>query len=253
MISRLINKTFDLLGYVSKKKSAELPADIATDTAFMDIYTKCKPFTMTSIERMYALYGAVEYVLQKNIPGDFCECGVWKGGSSMMIALTLRKNNINDRKIYLYDTFEGMSEPTEADKAISGQSAETLLQSQDKMADQSIWCYSSMDEVKKNLLSTGYPSNQLIFIKGKVEDTLPVQAPGSLALLRLDTDWYESTKIELEILYPSLQKAGVLIIDDFGHWQGAKKAVVEYFAKQNNGVLINRIDYTGRLILKTEQ
>ena len=253
MASRLIDKIFARLGYISKEKAAEPPLDITMDKAFMEIYHQCKPFTMTSIERMYALYNAIQYVLRKGIQGDFCECGVWKGGSSMMMALTLRKHHITDRKIYLYDTFEGMSEPTEEDKALTGESAERLLEMQDKYTDQSIWCYSGIDEVKKNLLSTGYPSDQLVFIKGKVEDTLPVQRPGNLAILRLDTDWYESTKIELQLLYPLLQDSGILIIDDFGHWEGAKKAVIEYFSDEKNYLFIQRIDYTGRLMIKNTQ
>ena len=253
MASRLIDKIFSRLGYISTKKAAEPPLDITMDKAFMEIYLQCSPFTMTSIERMYALYNAIGYVLRKDIPGDFCECGVWKGGSSMMMALTLLKHNVSNRKIYLYDTFEGMSEPTEEDRALTGETADSLLESQDKFKDQSVWCYSGIDEVKKNLLSTGYPADQLVFIKGKVEDTLPVQTPGKLALLRLDTDWYESTKIELRLLYPELQESGVLIIDDFGHWEGAKKAVVEYFSANNDNLFMQRIDYTGRLMIKNSK
>jgi hypothetical protein len=85
---------------------------------------------------------------------------------------------------------------------------------------------------------------------GKVEDTIPADIPEKIALLRLDTDWYESTKHELIHLFPRLQKGGVLIIDDYGFWKGARKAVDEYFAENNIQILLNRIDDTGRMAIK---
>jgi hypothetical protein len=143
-----------------------------------------------------------------------------------------------------------MSEPGKFDTSFKGDPADKLLAKEKKNdSKESIWCYSPLEDVKENLYSTGYPKENLVFIKGKVEDTLSQNMPGKLALLRLDTDWYESTKIELELLYPLLVEKGVLIIDDFGHWDGAKKAVVEYFEKTNY-LFLHRIDYTGRLMIK---
>ena len=106
------------------------------------------------------------------------------------------------------------------------------------------------DEVRRNLASTGYPSDRLHFIRGRVEDTIPASAPESIALLRLDTDWYESTRHELTHLYPRLVRGGVLIIDDYGHWQGARQATDEYFSVLGSPVLLHRIDYTGRIAVK---
>lgn len=218
----------------------------------MELYLRCKPFSMTSLERMFGLYQSLHYLIENKIPGDFVECGVWKGGSAMMIAMVLKKYGLTDRKIHLYDTFEGMSEPTEEDKTVRGKNAKWMM-GNEKIARESadsVWCYSPLDEVKNNLLLTGYPASQLNFIKGKVEDTLASNLPGKLALLRLDTDWYVSTRVELEFLYPLLEQRGILIIDDFGHWEGAKKAVVEYFQKTGKYPLMQRMDYTGRLIIK---
>ncbi len=226
------------------------PPDIALDTAFLELYEKCRPYTMTSIERMYALYKAMHYVIDNQVPGDFIECGVWKGGSSMMMALTLLERNIRNRKIYLYDTFEGMSAPTEQDFTYAGDAAEKLLATQKKEKSDSVWCYSPIDEVKSNIAKAGYPVDMLQFVQGKVEDTLLHTVPVHIALLRLDTDWYASTKMELEVLYPKLADKGVLIIDDFGHWEGAKKAVVEYFATASYKPLLQRIDDTGRICIK---
>jgi O-methyltransferase len=250
MLIRASNKFLRLFGYSLRKNAITLPFDISAEKEFLEVYDQCKPYTMTSVERVYSLYQAVKYTLDNQLPGEFVECGVWKGGSSMLIALVLKKYGATDRKIYMYDTFEGMSEPTEADKAVTGETAKQLLDEQDKMKENSIWCYSTLDEVKSNLAKTHFPKENLVFIKGKVEETLPNIKPEKISLLRLDTDWYESTKIELELLYPRLAENGILIIDDFGHWQGAKKAVLEFFERQNNKPFINRIDYSGRLIIK---
>ena len=167
-----------------------------------------------------------------------------------MIASYLLRKGISDRKIWLYDTFEGMSAPSQVDKNVQGHAASALLDVQDKKDDTSIWCYASMEDVQRNLYATGYPKDNLVFVRGKVEDTLSKNMPGPLSLLRLDTDWYESTKIELELLYPLLVRNGVLIIDDFGFWEGAKKAVVEYFDKIEEPRFLHRIDFTGRILIK---
>jgi hypothetical protein len=108
----------------------------------------------------------------------------------------------------------------------------------------------SLEEVKRNLYSTGYPKDKLHFIEGKVENTIPGFSPEEIALLRLDTDWYESTKHELVHLYPRLVQNGILIVDDYGHWKGSAKAVDEYIKEKNLCVYLNRIDYSGRLAVK---
>jgi len=250
MLIRLAVSFFSRLGYdLVKKGHDNSVADIKEDHVFMEIYELCKNFTMTSIERLYSLYQAVNYIVDHKISGDFVECGVWKGGSSMMIALTLSKRNDVSRSLFLYDTFEGMSEPTEMDKTFRGEYANELLRKQSKEDSNSVWCFASLKEVQHNMRSTAYPPDKVKFIVGKVEDTLNNTAPEKIALLRLDTDWYESTRKELEVLYPKLnEKGGVLIVDDFGHWQGAKKAVQEYF--QASKPLLHRIDNTGRILVK---
>jgi hypothetical protein len=142
-----------------------------------------------------------------------------------------------------------MSEPTNDDIAFDGNTAKSLLNKTERTKD-IIWCYGPIEEVKKNMLSTGYDPQKIIFTKGKVEDTIPGVLPNSISLLRLDTDWYESTRHELQYLYPLLKKNGVLIIDDYGHWQGARKAVDEYFNSASEKILLNRIDYTVRTGIK---
>ena len=209
--------------------------------------------TMTSRERIVALCDAVAYIERANIVGDIVECGVWKGGSMMAAARVLADVGVDDRRIWLYDTFTGMSEPTEKDVDYLGNTAEILLEQHDPEQSDSVWCKAAMDEVQRNIHSTGYPMHQVEFIAGEVETTLKLEQnkPEQIAILRLDTDWYESTRITLEQLYPRLQPGGVLIIDDYGHWKGCRAAVDEYFAEHNEPLFFSRIDYTGRLAIKS--
>lgn len=258
MIQNILKKRIHLLmKYFGYKISSintknENQNSFINDNEFLTFYKACSPYTMTSIERMYSLYLSVDYVLKRDIPGDFVECGVWRGGSAMLIALMLKDRSISERKIYLYDTFEGMSEASEFDIDFDNQAATRLLIESEKDSDSKIWCVADEEDVRNNMLSTGYLMEKLVFIKGKVEDTLISKPlPKSISLLRLDTDWYESTKIELEVLFPLVSENGVLILDDYGHWQGAKKAVDEYFENNKISLLLNRIDYTGRAAIKT--
>ncbi len=208
-----------------------------------------RPYTMTSPERMFSLMRAVEYIEKNKIEGDVVECGVWRGGSSMVMAKKLSELQNTDRQLFMYDTYDGMSEPTENDLQYDGQDAQNMLETSDKEIDQ-IWCYSALDDVRLNMQKTGFPLNKINFVQGKVEDTIPNVIPKKIAILRLDTDWYESTKHEMEHLFPLLVKGGVLIIDDYGHWQGARKAIDEYLTAHNIQILLNRIDYTGRIGIK---
>ena len=209
-----------------------------------------QPYTMTSTERISALIDAVDYVCDKRIPGDIVECGVWRGGSMMAVASTLKFRNSIDRDLWLFDTFEGMSAPESRDIDHSGHAAKELLNSQSREDPSSIWCQCNLEEVQKNLLKVGYPKSQLRFVKGPVENTIPGSMPDKISLLRLDTDWYQSTKHELVHLFPKLSDGGVLIIDDYGHWQGCREAVDEYFQEHDIPILLNRIDYTGRIGIK---
>jgi hypothetical protein len=217
------------------------------DPAFLPIMQRCQSATMTSSERVYALYKAVEYLCAARIAGDFVECGVWRGGSMMCAALTLLQKADTSRRLYLYDTFEGMVPPDERDINFRGTPATALLEAEQRSEQSYIWGYSPLDAVRQNMISTGYPEEQIGYVCGAVEETIPATMPESIALLRLDTDWYTSTLHELRHLFPRLAKGGVLIIDDYGHWQGARRAVDEYFASSDVRILLNRIDYTGRI------
>jgi len=250
ILKKFVHNLLQKFGYTLTVNLKSDPI-VGQDKTFIKIYEQAKEYTMTSMDRMYALYNAISYIAKNDIPGDFVECGVWKGGSSMLIALTLKELRITDRKIYLYDTFEGMSEPTELDYEASGKSSDSVdtWKKKQKKAHND-WCYASIQEVESNMALTQFPQSNIIFVKGKVEETIPAKIPSKIALLRLDTDWYESTKHELDHLYPLITPKGVLIIDDYGFWAGARKAVDEYFSV--SPILLNRIDDTGRIGIKNE-
>jgi hypothetical protein len=209
------------------------------------ILERCRPFTMTSYERLWGVVKAVQYVCDRNLPGDFVECGVWRGGSSMAAALAFKSRG-QARTLWLYDTYEGMPEPRNEDRKIGGGEAKATY---DEKRDGAFsdWCRASLEDVQANLAATGY--RDVRYVQGMVEATLPETKPAAISILRLDTDFYASTKAELEILWPLLSPGGVLILDDYGSWGGAKQAVDEFFADKP-AILLNRIDYTGRMAIK---
>jgi len=220
------------------------------DAEEKEIIDSVVKFTLTNPERIVSLIRAIKHIETYDIDGDIVECGVWKGGSIMAVLKTLKNLNNLDRKIYLYDTFEGMSEPTEIDKSYRGESASNAYAGKDETWDR-IECLSPLEEVKENVYGIGYPRENVFFIKGKVEDTIPnVKIPEKISILRLDTDWYESTLHEMEYLFPRLVKGGIIIIDDYGHWAGCRKAVDEYLEKNKLQLFLNRIDYTCRMGVK---
>jgi hypothetical protein len=266
MVRRLVKRAMDRLGYdiVRRRPSAEngaaSPAPVAVepteprarpgvadiDSATMATYDAVREYTMTSLERVAALCEAVRYVTRHGIRGDLVECGVWRGGSMLAAARTLLEHGDTERTLWLYDTFTGMSEPTEVDvRDTDGSQAAALLASHDRTTD--LWAVSPLDEVKRVMALCAYPAERIRYVQGKVEDTIPAHAPPRIAILRLDTDWYESTHHELVHLLPRVAPGGVLIVDDYGFWQGARRAVDEYLAATKTRLLLNRIDDTGRI------
>lgn len=239
---------FQLVPYVRPGRLARSHPDL--DEAFGPIHARCAAFTMTTVERMYALWSALRHLDATGVEGDVVECGVWRGGSSMVAALTLLQVGDEQRGLHLYDTFEGMSEPTEHDVSAGGLQVASDWERISDDKDDPVLVYATLEEVRRNMASTGFPAERIAYVQGKVEDTIPAQAPERIALLRLDTDWYESTKHELEQLWPRLVPGGVLIIDDYGDWVGARRAVDEFFAGRPDAPLLNRVDATGRIAVK---
>ena len=216
---------------------------------FLSLYENCRQYTMTSWERMYALYKSVRYVVDNEIPGDFVECGTWRGGSMKLVAHVLLSLGVTDRKLYLYDTFEGMTEPDPTvDLDFAGNNA---INDWNEAQRRNVkWAYAPIDEVHQIMTQTGYPMDRVLLIKGPVERTIPTTMPDKIALLRLDTDWYASTLHEMDHLYPLLSPGGVLILDDYGHYKGAARAVDEHLTKLRKKPLLQRVDYSCRAAIK---
>ena len=237
---------------ISRTSSQQERLPVETTEADREIVNAVRPFTMTSAERVWSLLQAVRYVTESQLPGALVECGVWRGGSVIAMVKKLQDLGMQDRQIWLYDTFQGMTEPTAEDvEASTGATARTLMDTTPVNDGNNVWALATRADVEQNLRSTGYPSDRFTFVQGDVAQTLTTHIPDQIALLRLDTDWYESTRIGLEVLYPRLVVGGVCILDDYGHWQGARKAVDDYFAEQGIHPFMHPIDYSGRIFIKT--
>jgi len=204
---------------------------------FWETYEKCKAYSLLGIETFYNLYRSVEYVAQNKVAGDFVECGVFLGGSVLATSDFAHHFGLRDRRFHIYDTFEGFPDNTwELDwhgtKVPFTKHANFL------------------ECVRKAVTRSLCPADRFEFVAGMVEETLPRHKPGAIALLRLDTDYYESTRAELEHLYPLLSPGGVLIIDDYGLFQGARRATDEFFAHQDKGILLMRVNASVRCGVK---
>ncbi|MFG2196496.1 TylF/MycF/NovP-related O-methyltransferase [Streptomyces sp. NPDC048639] len=229
----------------SKPSGPKLPADYDDETR--EIIGAVRPYTMTSPERLNALILACRYVARHRIPGSLVECGVWRGGSMQAAARSLIAAGDTDRDLYLFDTFEGMPPPTEKDRRRDGEMASDLLARRGK--DAPIWAIATLDDVQQGFEQVPYPKDRVHYVQGKVEDTVPANAPEQIAILRLDTDWYASTRHELTHLYPRLVSGGVLLIDDYGWWQGSREAVDEFLEETGARLLLLRMD-EGRIAVK---
>jgi glycosyltransferase involved in cell wall biosynthesis/predicted O-methyltransferase YrrM len=226
-------------------------ADLVDTSEFPKLHAQCAAYTMTSIERQFALFQAVRYVVEKHVPGDIVECGVWRGGSMMLSALTLGALGAMDRRLVLYDTFSGMTLPTEHDvESLTGRTAEHLLAVSPRSTNDHYWAIAPLDDVRRNMEITNYPSEQIEYVVGDVCQTLPASQPRPIALLRLDTDWYQSTRCELEQLFERLQPGGILIVDDYGYWQGSRRACDEFFARRPERLHRIGNDQTGYIAVK---
>ena len=207
-----------------------------------------KAYTMAPAERIFTLVRAVEYIVENSIPGDFVECGTWKGGCAMTMLRVLMRQGVLDREAYFYDLFGGAwPKPTEWDRTQGMDAKEMGALLTDE--EHALMDY-TMDEVRQNILQTGYPEERLHIIPGDIRRTVPAEMPEEIALLRLDTDYYESTLHELVHMYPRLSSGGVLIIDDYGDWDGARQATDEYIKKEGLRLHLVRVDVGARMAVK---
>lgn len=254
MAKKSINKGLNRFGFQLERFTPKGEIFTATEASKTDeeIYKKVQSFTMSNPDPIYSLITATRYIVENQIEGDFVECGTWSGGCSMAIALTLMELGETSRNIWIYDTFAGMTKPGEMDVTYGDKvmSALPFWQENNGSDSGSDWANISLDRVKMNLSSTNYPMEKLKFIEGNVLETLNDLLPNKIALLRLDTDWYDSTKKEMVALYPKLSSGGVCIVDDYGAWAGSKQAVDEFMSENLPRPLMHITDWTTRTWVK---
>lgn len=213
------------------------------DKDAQDTILRVQECTMLMPNTLFSLIEAARYVHRYGIPGAVVECGVWRGGAMMAAALTFKQLGVTDRSFYLYDTFTGMPKPTEKDKSLCGKTdPDEQFRLTSTGPDSSDWCCAGLEDVKRNLASVDYGQERFVTVKGKVEETIPGTIPEEIAVLRLDTDWYESTKHEMEHLFPRLVPKGVLIIDDYFCWSGSQQAVDEYLAAAKIPIYLTKVN-----------
>lgn len=253
-MKKVVNGILGLAGLElrrKKKHQIQFPVELNEDVRCLIEDVLQSGLTMTWYERLFSTALACKYVVDNSIPGDFVECGVWRGGNAILAAGVFKMMGA-ERKVILFDTFEGMTVPTEKDvQEKNGESAFREFQEKQRQGHNE-WCYASLEDVKANFKRYGLLDDNVIFIKGDVLETLSAKEnlPDQVSVLRLDTDWYESTKKELQVLYPILSENGVIIVDDYGAWKGAKQATDEYFNGMAHRPFLSYIDHTGRIGIK---
>ena len=255
LLKKLFLKILETKGYHLRKLNEDfdkLPIELTKQDKKIIDYIVDKNLSMTTLPRLITTVKACKYILKNKIHGDFIECGVWRGGHAI-IAKKIFEANGSDKEVYLYDTFSGMTQPEEKDISYITKKRALIDYKTHQRDLYNDWCYASLEDVKNNCIEAGLNMDGLHFIKGDVCETLDdkLNLPNKISIIRLDTDWYKSTIKELEVLYPILSKNGVLMVDDYGHWQGSKQAVDEYFDRMGFTPLLNLTDYSARICIKT--
>jgi len=187
--------------------------------------------TMIGLKRLRHLRGAIEFILKESVPGDFIETGVWRGGACIFMRAILAAYGVEDRKVFVADSFEGLPPP----------------RSDRFPADKGSWLHEvpflavPLQEVKRNFSKYGLLDEQVVFLKGWFKDTLPSAPIERLALLRLDGDMYESTMDALSALYDKVSPGGFVVIDDY-NLSRCRQAVTDFCSANNLSVKLEEID-----------
>jgi hypothetical protein len=252
--ARHINHYLDkALGIRIAAGSSRRPVGIE-DVAWNHIQA-VKGRTMGSTIQQYTMWQVANHVEDAGLTGAIAEFGVWRGGMSMIGARVLSERN-STRNVYLFDTFEGMTAPSSLDRELfSDQSADELLKLESKNLRKkdsyNTWCIADFDDVTAGMKTTGIRESQYHLIQGDVLQTVPKNLPQSLAVCRIDTDWYESTAHIIENCWDLIVPGGVLILDDYDMWTGARKAVDDFFESRELKPLMIRPE-VGRIIIKSK-
>jgi O-methyltransferase len=233
MLKTIIKKTFALAGLrvtsLEGPPRRGFPAEFSDEDKVIFNYVRDNELSLVADESLFTTILACSHVAAHAIEGDFVECGVYRGGNAIAAADVFRRR-APGRAVWLFDTFAGMTAPTAVDVSVNGVSADAKFRLHQKDGHNE-WQFASLDDVRRNFARASLHEANARYVKGDVLETLKAgPLPDRISVLRLDTDWYESTKLELELLYPRLARGGVLIVDDYGSWEGSRRAVEEYFA-----------------------
>jgi O-methyltransferase len=256
LVSFFGNLNLKMYKYLKIRITQNAPFGSSLESLDSDAYRiiqAVKSRTMTDENRIYNAIIAARYISENRIQGDIVECGVWRGGSMMAMAMALVKLEDSKRDLFLYDTYQGMTAPTAIDIRFDGLTANYLLEEENESKSfeysKGVQAFASITDVEAGMESTNYPTSAIHYKVGDVLQTLNLNSHESVSLVRLDTDWYESTRHELEILWPKIVVGGILIIDDYDHWNGARQAADEFFRSLSVKPLLMAMN-SGRLVLK---
>jgi len=221
---------FNLIAYYFRNTSPVHPHSFRKSFRMMQVVHKVKGYTAVFVPRLVALYKLSDEVNRLSLPGDFVECGVYNGGSAAIMASFCEKTEPK-RNIWLFDSFEGLPKPTEAD----GYEAPPYEG----------WCHGDLEKVKRIFRKLSIPESRVHIVKGWFQDTFPTVEIPQIAILHIDADWYESVKLCLEKFYDCVQPGGYIVLDDYGDWQGCKIAADEFIKSRALDVKLIQVDYTG--------
>jgi O-methyltransferase len=248
---KLLNRAARSNNMTLKQSIPDFPKEFSKDEIELIIRLKGENSTMCSYERLIATGLACKYVAERNIPGAFVECGVYRGGNSILASYIFSKMN-QSRELFLFDTFAGMTEPSILDKSPYISESAVELYNAGIEVGHNLWCYASLEDVVLEFGKYDIEVSNINFIKGDVRVTLGDlrNLPGEISVLRLDTDFYDSTLAEMNSLYPLIRAGGVLLVDDYGFWSGAQQAIEDYFDNVGSRPMLHMTDYTGRSAIK---
>lgn len=209
---------------------------LVSQSEFALLYRAVRPFTMCGPARLQGLHRAVREVIVRQVPGSIVECGTARGGSAALMGLTLKQMGAR-RPLWVFDTFDGIPSPTPDDPDLE---IGRLYTGQFR---------GDLEEVRELFGRLGILGDAHL-VRGLFQETLPVTDVASIAVLHLDGDWYESVKVCLDHLYDRVSSGGIIQIDDYGHWEGARKATDEFLQRRGIRTPLGRLDYSGRQLVK---
>ncbi len=236
------NVTWNPNGYLKKI----LDHQAHEDHEFRELLAIVRPYSLLSTPRLYSLFSLAKQICQQDIPGDFVECGVYKGGAIALLAKVIQRHSNSPRRVFAFDTFEGMPEPTDVD------------QHEGIPANQTDFGVGTLkapieDNLEQVCRQLGV-WDLVVPVQGLFEQTLPQYRDQilSIALLHADGDWYQSTLEIFSNLYDRVVDQGYVQIDDYGHWQGCKRALHDFEQQIHQFFVLRSIDYTGVWFHKAE-